>query len=366
MLPAAAVRDATFAPTRAGQDLDEDGIARAYERHGFVVLQSLFSDADLAPITAQITAKVDKLIRQLPARGAEPPEAWAGKAEEELECRIPALAPARDVGALDFLHAVAPFRHATTDAAELATHRGLVTNPRLLRAAAAILGTPVYYSYAGICRAKLPRAAATSRATVPTTLHQDSQYFDSVDPTFSGGEVRPGLPHSTARLAIVSVWVSLVDVGGEIGSLTLIPGSHRGGALYAGRRDAHGNMGSLIDIERQLGRAVEVAAPKGTAVLCVPPPPAPPPLAARRSLGRVAAQFRTSASTARPLTGAPSMSACPSVLPMEANGECSDPAWCRTTDRVRWTVDWRYHSTPPAAAGPAAAAAARWWARCCA
>ena len=100
------------------------------------------------------------------------------------------------------------------------------------------------------------------------SVHQDSQYFDSVDPSFSGGEVLPGLADSTSLMHIVSVWVSLVDATDEtIGSLEVIPGSHRHG-LFAGRRDEHNNMKSDADVEALLGEKISVPASKGDVILC--------------------------------------------------------------------------------------------------
>eukprot|EP01048_Picozoa_sp_COSAG05_P007546 COSAG05_NODE_535_length_8871_cov_311.345759_4_plen_244_part_00 len=233
-LPVAA---ATVAPRGADGHWDDGpAISAKFYQHGFVVLPAVFSDDDLSPVTEYITGAVDSVLQKLSLSSGKPLRPWtsvavAQQADDELTCRLPALASEFDVTSLDILHDVQPFKHhaAARPLAPLQMHHNLVTHPKLLHAVRAILGPSVMYSYAGICRAKLPADTNTpSRSTVPTTLHQDSQYFDSVDQTFQNGEVCPGLPQSTANTQIVSVWVPLVDTTGDLGTLELIPGTLRG------------------------------------------------------------------------------------------------------------------------------------------
>lgn len=97
----------------------------------------------------------------------------------------------------------------------------LVTSPELLNAMSAILGPAITYSYAGICRTRLPdETVPPSRASLPFPLHQDSQYYDTAH--FSGSEagmVRPGLENSTEHIRIVTVWMPLVDTDEQNGCL---------------------------------------------------------------------------------------------------------------------------------------------------
>lgn len=92
----------------------------------------------------------------------------------------------------------------------------LVTHSELLEALSALLGPSITYSYAGICRVRLPDATTPpSRSSLPFPLHQDSQYYDTAhftkDTAERDGTVRPGLEKSTEKLLIATVWMPLVD-----------------------------------------------------------------------------------------------------------------------------------------------------------
>ena len=103
----------------------------------------------------------------------------------------------------------------------------LVTHSELLEALSALLGPSITYSYAGICRVRLPDATTPpSRSSLPFPLHQDSQYYDTAHFTNDKGEregtVRPGLEESTEKLLIATVWMPLVDTDSTNGCLSAL------------------------------------------------------------------------------------------------------------------------------------------------
>ena len=280
------------------------GIAAAYEAQGFVCIPDVFDEAALRAIDDCLAVRVARLRSQLLPASApvNDPAVSPAVSLAELHAAVPLAELSH--GEFDIFRATRP---GTGDLA--ATHR-LVTSPRLLEAVAALLGDKnVTYSYSGICRPKLPatgRGHPPSRATAPTPLHQDSQYFDSVDGSFSDGEVRAGLEHSTSLEHIVSVWAPLVDTTPDgSGCLELIPGSHTRG-LFAGKRDSLSNMVSVENVEAVFGPRIPVSCPRGGVILF--------------------------------------------------SNLCFHGSGANRSEQVRWSLDWRYHA---AVAEPSRSI--QWW-----
>ena len=236
----------------ADGSLDLAAVKSAYERHGWVALPSLFSSAELAPMISRLEQRVDAIAQSVGAEPA-PPNApfdrYLLDVLEQLDER------GEERPALSFT----PFHIEEGDGIG---GRGqevfdLVAAPQLLDVLRALLGDAVTYSYAGLCRCRLPDASGPrTRYGLPFPMHQDSQYYDSVN--WDDGTTKPGLEHSTARVHIVSAWMPLVDTDEHNGALRLISGSHRWG-MFAGERDEDSNMrayaGEHIWLPTYLGAA---------------------------------------------------------------------------------------------------------------
>jgi hypothetical protein len=309
-------------PRTASGLFEPELIRSTYDELGWVVLPQLFSDEQLAPMERRLQLQVEEQVTaQVPnAPPAHPSTPFDRRLIEILEC----VEPGEPMPGTGF----SPFHIKQDDVEEIggelaetgarAVH-DLVTAPELLDVLASVLGPSITYSYAGICRTRLPDATdPPSRASLPFPLHQDSQYYDTAH--FTGGEagtVQPGLEQSTEHLRIVTVWMPLVDTDERNGCLRLIPGSHRWG-MHAGARDGDGNMRAHADVEARCP-AVSVPAQRGTCILF-------------------------------------------DNLVFHGSGP-------NLSDRVRWSLDWRYaptlrrssSSSSSSSVGSAASSAAEWW-----
>lgn len=179
---------ATAAPFR----LTQAQVAQ-FDRDGYVVVESLFSDAELQPVIDEITAEIDARARDLVA---------AGKLS-------------RTYAEVDFEHRLARISE-ETDALALSIWNGtlagpaffdLIRNPKLLDVAEQICGPELIASSVYRLRPKIPRY---DYGAVP--WHQDSGYTE---------------PYCD-RALMVTVWLPLVDATEERGCLWVLPGAHKG------------------------------------------------------------------------------------------------------------------------------------------
>ncbi len=163
-----------------------------YQRDGFLIVEHLFSDADLAPVIDEIAAAVDALAERLFAAG----KITSSFAQEGFESRMAAIAA-------DYDQAPGMFQISTPMGPALAA---LWSSDRLLGIVEAILGSDIEGGAIWNVRPKVPENVLM---TVP--WHQDSGYL-APD---GQGTVQP------------ACWIPLVDVGPENGCLQVLRGGHR-------------------------------------------------------------------------------------------------------------------------------------------
>jgi ectoine hydroxylase-related dioxygenase (phytanoyl-CoA dioxygenase family) len=181
---------ATITPT--GGSLTQEQ-KEFYEREGYLVIEHLLSDEELAPAREAMSDKVSEIARALHADGLisntfddEPFKTRLAKLFENLSDN-------------DFLRWGRGWRD------RRAGYYHLMSNPKILDAVESLIGGEIFSNPVYNTRPKVPKVAA---GAVP--WHQDKSYW----------------PDANAN-PVITVWIPLVDSTHENGCLHLIPGTHR-------------------------------------------------------------------------------------------------------------------------------------------
>ena len=167
-----------------------------FDREGFVVVEEVFTDADLQPVIDEITEAVDVRARELVAAG----ELSRTYAEYGFETRLAHISQETDKLARsiwDGTLAGPAFFH-------------FISHPKLLDVAERLCGPELIASSVYRLRPKIPHY---DHGAVP--WHQDSGYFE---------------PYCDNAL-VLTVWLPLVDANEENGCMWAMPGVHQGGVF---------------------------------------------------------------------------------------------------------------------------------------
>lgn len=209
----------------------------AYDADGFLILDDLLTEADMAPVRDALTAKVDQIAGELVA---------AGLVDDPLVDEPFATRLARLFDGLDAEHFLA-YGRSWRD--RIAGYHTLMANPTILDAVESLIGPEIFSNPVYNVRPKVPRVAA---GAVP--WHQDKSYW----------------PDANAN-PVVTVWISFVDATLENGCLYVIPRTHRERVLDFHQETHTGTGFTEIDasllrlLENGRARALPVRA--GTAIL---------------------------------------------------------------------------------------------------
>ncbi len=184
-----------------------------FERDGYLVVEQLFTNAELQVVIDEICDDLDRRAREAVARG-------------ELS---------RTYEEYDFEHRLACINRENKQVAKrmwdmkvvLPSFFGLMTNAKLLDVAECLCGPELIASSVYRLRPKVPEH---DWSAVP--WHQDSAYFE------------PYCDHGL----ILTVWLPLVDATRERGCLWVMPGWHKGGAVLPHRPDA---MAHYLEIDEE-------------------------------------------------------------------------------------------------------------------
>ena len=210
--------------------LDERQI-RHFDEEGYLVIENLFTDAELQPVIDEISADLDKRCRDGVAAGT------LSRTYEEY----------------GFEHRLAHVNAENADIAKamwdmklvLPSFFNLMTNPKLLDVAEQFCGPEIIASSVYRLRPKVP-----SHSWSPVPWHQDSAYFE---------------PYCDLAL-VMTVWVPLVDATEERGCLWVMPRMHKG-ALFFHRPDDMAHYLVIPDEEFGGNKAVAAPVPKGGVLL---------------------------------------------------------------------------------------------------
>ncbi len=218
-------------PESALQFRLDDRQIRQFQDEGYLVLERLFTDAELQPVIDEISADLDQRCQNAVAAGTL----------------------SQTYAEFDFEHRLTHVNAENVNIAKsmwdmkvvLPSFFGLMTNPKLLDVAEQFCGPEIIASSVYRLRPKVP-----SHAWSPVPWHQDSGYFE---------------PYCDLGL-ILTVWLPLVDATEERGCLWVMPRVHKGG-LFFHHPDAMGHYLVIPDEEFGGRQAVRAPVPKGGVLL---------------------------------------------------------------------------------------------------
>ena len=208
-----------------------DRQVRQFDDDGYVVVENLFTSAELQPLIDEISADLDQRCRDAVATGR------LSRTYEEC----------------DFEHRLARVNAEDVTISKsmwdtklvLPSFFNLMTNPKLLDVAEQFCGPELIASSVYRLRPKVP-----SHSWSPVPWHQDSAYFEAYCDL--------GL--------VMTVWVPLVDATEERGCLWVMPGVHKGG-LFFHKPDDMAHYLVIPDEEFGGRKAVAAPVPKGGVLL---------------------------------------------------------------------------------------------------
>jgi ectoine hydroxylase-related dioxygenase (phytanoyl-CoA dioxygenase family) len=225
----------TVTLNRSGGSLTEAQVA-FYDREGYLVLERLLSDEDLAPAREAMMWKVDQIADALFRDGL-----IADKLEHRpFKYRLAELF----AGLSDeqFLKYGRSWRD------RLPGYFHLMSNPKILDAVESLIGPEIFANPVYNTRPKVPKVAA---GAVP--WHQDKSYW----------------PDANSN-PVITVWIPIVDSTPENGCLHIWPRTHRTRVLsyhaetYSGTRYTEIDEQHLRNAKRE---AIALPVPAGTAIL---------------------------------------------------------------------------------------------------
>lgn len=208
-----------------------------YHHDGFLILPQLFSDAELAPVIAEVNTLVDNLAERLYAAG----KIQDRHAEAGFETRL-TLLEQEYPGAAVLIHIGGILGPALAQ---------LWETPRLLDIIAQILGPEIAGHPVWNLRSKTP-----SNPLVTVPWHQDTAYLAA------------GC-HTTLQ---PTAWIPLVDADSVNGTLQVVRGGHRSGNVCRHQlENTRGHSSSwylyIPDEELPEGEIVTCEMPKGSVLL---------------------------------------------------------------------------------------------------
>jgi len=190
----------------------------SFETNGFLVIDRLLSNDDLAPIEAEYAALLDTLADTLHRRGLIPERfgdlEFGDRYSRIIEC-FPNLHRHFNISL--------PLINGAVDPADFHMHSGpavfnLLRHPKILDAVETLIGTEISSSPVQQMRMKPPERAVDASLkdhsnVGATTWHQDIVAL---------------LPEADATNQL-TVWLAITDATVENGCLVSVPGSHREG-----------------------------------------------------------------------------------------------------------------------------------------
>jgi ectoine hydroxylase-related dioxygenase (phytanoyl-CoA dioxygenase family) len=208
-----------------------DQQVKHFEDEGYLIIENLFTDADLQPVIDEISADLDRRCREAVAAG----KLSRTYEEYDFEHRLTYVdAENQTISKSMWDNKVA-----------LPSFFGLMTNPKLLDVAEQLCGPELIASSVYRLRPKV-----RSHSWSPVPWHQDSGYFE---------------PYCDLGL-ILTVWLPLVDATEDRGCLWVMPRLHKGGVFFHQPDD---NAHYLVIPDEEFGgrQAVAAPVPKGGVLL---------------------------------------------------------------------------------------------------
>lgn len=177
-----------------------DTQVKHFNEEGYLVVEDIFTEADFAPVKAEITAKIDELCQVAIAEGTLSRD----YAEEDFEHRLAKISAENPKIPSKLWNGIA-----------MGSFFDLIRTPNLLDVAEQFCGPELIASSVYRLRPKVP---VHNSSAVP--WHQDSGYFE---------------PYCDKSL-VLTVWLPLVDATVENGCLWVQPKGHRKGQVVGHRQ----------------------------------------------------------------------------------------------------------------------------------
>lgn len=231
--------------------LSTDDHARLNDE-GYLVIPSVLSQADLAPVHAEYAEALETAAGRLLGLGLIR-ETWPDLAFGERYTKIAAACPAV-FNLLDISLPVVDDMPADATMHAGPAVFGLLTHPAVLDIVEDVLGPEITSNPTQHLRLKPPaRSLGNDGLLGATSWHQDLA----------------GLLDEALDSDILTVWIGLTDTTIENGCLTVIPGSHRlhGDALTRHVIDTPGGSNFIPDEELAPGPVTPLPVPRGSVIL---------------------------------------------------------------------------------------------------
>ena len=207
-----------------------------YDLEGYIVLEGLLDEADMAPAREAMMHKVDLIAEDLLGTGLIS-DSFPG---EPFPTRLARLF--ENLGSREFLHYDRSWRDRFPGYFEL------MSNPKIMDAVESLIGPEIFSNPVYNVRPKVPKVAA---GAVP--WHQDKSYW----------------PDANAN-PVITVWIPLVDSNLENGCLHLIPGTHKKRVVDHGKEGYSGTSYLALPdeyIEKRKREIIALPMSAGSAVL---------------------------------------------------------------------------------------------------
>lgn len=207
-----------------------------YNREGYLVLENLLDDHDMAAPRAAMNEKTEEIARELKANGLISHTFQ----DEPFPTRLARLFG--DLTDEDFLKYGRGWRD------RKAGYFHLMSNPKIVDAVESLIGPELFSNPVYNVRPKVPGVAA---GAVP--WHQDKSYW----------------PDANAN-PVITVWIPLVDSTHQNGCLHLIPATHKKRAMAHGAEEYSGTGFLEIapaEIQKRKREIIALPMQAGSAVL---------------------------------------------------------------------------------------------------
>jgi hypothetical protein len=193
---------------------------RSFEENGYLAIEGLLLEADLAPLEEEYGQLLDGVAADLYARG-------------EITSRFEALAFGRRFGRIlgefpelhRYFNISLPLINGEINEAEFVMHDGpaafgLLRNRKLLDVAESLLGGELTSNPVQQVRMKPPLRSMDPQRAEHSNVGATTWHQDTVALTPDADETR-----------MLTIWVAMTEASVENGCLMSIPGSHKGGTV---------------------------------------------------------------------------------------------------------------------------------------
>jgi len=191
----------------------------SFQRNGYLVIEHVLDDRDLAPLEREYAALLDELANRLYQQG-EIDSAYAEFDFTERFARVVAQYPE----CIDRMNISLPLDNGEIDADRYQAHTGpavfeLLRNPKVLDVVESVIGAEIASSPVQQMRIKPPLAQLVDDNVAHSGVGNTTWHQDTVAVLSEADDTNQ-----------VTVWIAVTDADEENGCLVSIPGSHLEGS----------------------------------------------------------------------------------------------------------------------------------------